>query len=609
MSLRTELRLRVLTWALLAAGPAAAAPFAPEAPEIEVRVNRPTLEFAGELPEGVDRERLRVFVDRDDVTEFAVWSGNRLKVKCPLPLELGEHVVRVIRAGASDALATLTVRVAPPGRSALSSGRFSDSLRLEAEDDGDSMSLSLKPHVDGRLEGPHGAVSYDVTLEHELEFEGDDDDLADPDAILQWERPGIAASLGTIASPVVFSDSEFLGITAHRRALDVTFGSRAPVSIFSNVADALPSVAGERGFEQRLGGGTWRLPIPGERLEIRVLGLTVEDRQADDAPVLFFSRPEEAHLFGALVTYRWSDSWTADLEVASSDREVTEGDRRTSQRDRAMRMHVDGSIGEHQIDVRLARVGGRFGNPGDPRLAVDREEAELDLSRRTARWSYRVSWRAGRDGLEDGVERTDEERLAVSLSRRFGELSAKLDWSRQVLDSTGADSKQSRSQLTLSRSWKGWHVDLTGGRTDTERQGYALSASEKDSAKLAWRWSDSKRWKLRGSVAHTRLREGTTRRETRDVFVEPGWTSSSGRVRVALHLASGDDRTPGLRDRRRRSTRGTLGWRIGASEEWILNVDLSTSETEDRLSSLDLSDDRARLALTYSPRFLWGAGR
>ncbi len=530
-----------VTASLLLCAPMAAKPFAPTKPQrgAQIRLLRPTLVFAGDLPAGVARDTLRLFVDDDDLTEFTAWDEGRLRITCPLPLEPGEHTAKVVVAGAkAEAVATLSFTVVAPGAAAVASGRFTDSVELESTDR-EGVTLALQPHIDGRLVGPLGNLGYDITLEHQLGFNGDDGDLQDPDAILEFERPGFAASLGTIANPYSFSESEFLGVTAYRRALDAKFGKRSPLSLFSNLADALPTVAGERGFEQQIHGASWQLPIRGDRLRIRLLGLSAEDRKAPTRPSATLSRPENARLLGALVSYRWNEKWETLLELATSDREVDEAGTRTSARDQAWRVELDGSMGDHKLNARLARVGGRFANPADPRLTLDREEAEVRLSRRAKRWNYRVHWRLGSDGLEEGVRSSDEERYSLTLGRKLGRklggIDASIDWSQQTITSARANSKQTRVQLRLSRGWKHWRVDLQGVTTDNERSGYGFSSTEQDSIKGSWRWSSEGNWTFRGSLGGAESRRIGRTRETRDLFVESAWRATSGRLRAAFN--------------------------------------------------------------------------
>ena len=626
--MRPRLRIAAVAigFALAGLAEAAAAPFAAVSPaaDRELRHRRPTIVFAGDLPDGIERDGLLVFIDADDVTEFAEWEGGKLEVTAPLPLQPGEHLAVVRRPPADGAgesrepLAALSFTIASPGALTRSSGRFTDSIELAYDSESEETTLSLRPHIDGAIEGGKTRLSYDVTAEHRFRSDGDDEDFEDPDAVLTLERAGLDARLGTLANVELaggrgrdgLASSEFLGMTAYRRALDLQFGASSPVgrpfSLFSNVADSLPSVRGERSFEQRIGGGSWLLPLPGERVQVRLMSLEVEDRAGKDEPLTALSRPQRASLLGAMVGVRWSETWRTTLEVAASDREVEESGRRTSHRDEALRLEVDGKLRGHRVEARLARLGGRFGNPADPRLAGDREEGALTLSKRGKRWSYRLSWRSAEDGLEDGIESTEEERTGLSLSRRFSRFEAKAEWKRLTLESASASSEQIRRRLTLGFRGQHLRLDLEAGRTTDERTGYGLAGSDQDNLKLSWRWSRGKRWSLRGSLGGSERVQGQRERETTTFFLEPAWSSPSGHLRAALNLSLGDDTVRGLSDRMRRGARGSLDWRLGAAETWFLGFELAAEELENGITGVTTRNDRVVARMTYSPEWTWG---
>lgn len=594
--------------------PARAQTFTVLAPDegSQTELLRPAVVFG--FPErsvsGSDRDRIRVTLDGIDVSEFLVWSTDHVRLRSPVPVSNGEHVVELTRHGddSSERLARVTFQTVPPDRQSTANMKLADSSTLELNDP-DRDTMTIAPHADGAIDGPWGRTQYDATWTQPIALDDTPQAALAPNFVVQHERGRLRATAG-VTKLESMERSQFLGLRTLRRVVEATYARPGLGSLraFSNLADAIPGAAGQRVFKQWIQGVAWQPAVGGRRVALTLTAESVRDRDASARTRGSFALPERGSLVGALAAVALPRGWNAAVEMAASRREVSAGAIRQNGNDSAFRFDLTGTLVGNTIEARFSRVGTRFGNPGDPGLKNDRQVGEVVVARRARRWNYRFQASFASDGLDRTRQSADEARyrLTVQASLRSG-IRATMNLDRQATDGARVDRVQTKSEWRLDQRRGRIRWDLRLGLTETDDRLRQRNVSVK---------------KLRGSVryAGTGLlmwsagggleSRDDSRRQTnrRNLFLEPVWRLGDPSRRLSFRLAYDFRRTPGRTDTRRLSGRSSLSWT--PSSAWhgaTLVVDVGWDRLTDRLIDTMRTNRVAALKLVFAPQWITGS--
>jgi len=580
--------------------------------EAEVSVDRPVIvyEFAAGSISATDRARLRFLLDDVDITEFAVWTTERVTVRAPLAVPDGEHTAAILAAGSSDAATLVTVmfRTVPPRRQSTVDARLSDSSTLELDRQKDDI-LTIAPHADGTVSSAWGTTRYDVTWTQPVDLQGmGSQALLAPDFVVQHDR-GRWQSAAGVTEAEALVETQFLGLRTHRRMIETTYDRPAfgRIQAYSNLADAVPGSGGQRSFQQWIQGVAWRPDLRSQRVSLTLLAETVRDRNGRDRTAASFSLAERATLVGAVARITLSRNWTAVSELAAS--RVESGGETTAGRNvaRALRFNLVGSVAGNAIEARVASVGSDFGNPGDPGLKSDRREAEVDLSRRARRWNYRVRASFATDGLDRATRASEETRYRASLGVRLpSDVRASIEVDRQEVTGDRRDRAQSKMEIRLTRSRSGLRLDLRLGFTETDDRLRDRTTMVK-MARGAIAYSAVDWWSLSAGGGIESRAVGRSETQVRSVFIEPVWRLGGPGLQATLRLAYDARRTLGRSDVRNLSGRGGLSWTLpGAWRVATLAVDGGWDREDDLLFDIVRVNRTAAVKLVFAPEWIHG---
>ncbi|HYX24231.1 MAG TPA: hypothetical protein VFC23_08780 [Thermoanaerobaculia bacterium] len=591
---------------LLGAAPAAAQDLTPVAPQPgeSVTLLRPAIVFAiPPLPAaaGLDRSQVRLLLDGEDLTEFLSWGREQLRVRPPLPVAAGPHAVEVRRRradGGEDVIGKVEFQAVPPRRRVLATGHLADAPMSE-KPDAKPVSLTVAPHADGALAGAAGEVRYDLTWPHV--FAAGAPAGPPPAALLHYEQGPFLTTAGATQG-TAFEGAKLLGIASGRQILEgrwdgLTLGR---LTLLTSLPDAPQGTGGERSFEQALRGASWQAASTG-RLAFRLFGQQVREQGNGDATAASsLSRAEDADLLGMLLGYRLGAGWEGEVEAAWSHRETRELGAAPPHgaADTAYRMDLHGTLAGTLVQARFSRIGPRYGDPANPGIVRDREEAGLDLSRTLPRWSYRIYGASSRDGLAAGLPGSRELLGGLALGATLPwEIRAALAWEQQRV--TGGPAPNDNRTATLDLSWTRNRLTLDLQGKDTASDG-AISRTLVHGWQATTLFSGGGAWSLAGGAGiETRSENGRPTRVS-TFSLQPSWAPLAGRLALALDFQGNTTRTAGQPAVDSLSGRGSVTWKLpdgwqGAS----LGVELGWQRIN------RLVDHRGALRLSFSPAREW----
>jgi len=594
------------------AGSDAAAPRATvraPAPGSTTQLWRPTVAFDVPDRDRAARARLRVLIDRTDVTEFAAWDATGVRATPPVPLTEGPHVAELIevRPGAAPGrLARVEFLAVAPRRRTAADLRMSDDGQLEAGTATDG-EVSVEPHVDGVVRTAGGETRVDATWDQDIPL-GTGFDGEAPVVTIEHVWGRMTAMAGMTAAGLV-TGSTLLGATSVRPLVGGAFdgGRFGTVSASATGAAALPGAGGDAAEHVWVQQAAWRIGrhgAQGTAAALTVLALAAGQQTGEPgAGESLAGERRESGGLGVLASVRLPGAWALTAESSMSYSRVQEAGAASTSRDAAFRVAVAGRAAGHQIEGRLSRVGPMYANLADPGLRSDRREADLEVSRRGTRLEYRMRAQESVDGLDRRVAGATERRLAGALAvRPAAGVEAGLEMERRTVDARDAARRESRvaARTTIARG--ALRTDVRGGWTGIADQRTGDASRVQVSGVV--------RWTIAGPVT---LAAGAARDERRGsgpstfglVHVEPAWERPGGGWRIAGALAFERTRTAweerGGQWVRAAATR-SLRWR------W-LTATLGLEGRLDRTRDLRTGDlrqaGRLTVSATWNPEGHW----
>ncbi len=194
---------------------------------------------------GSERDRIRVTLDETDVSEFLVWGADRVRLRSPVPVSPGAHVVELTRRGNGgddepEMLARVTFETIPPGRPSTANVKLADSSTLELNDP-DRDTMTVAPHADGAIDGPWGRTQYDATWTQPIALDDAPQIVQAPNFVVEHEQGRLRATAG-VTRLEAMERSQFLGLRTLRRVVEATYDrpSLGRLRVFSNLP-ILPS--------------------------------------------------------------------------------------------------------------------------------------------------------------------------------------------------------------------------------------------------------------------------------------------------------------------------------------------------------------------------------
>lgn len=547
------------------------------------------------------RDRLRLTVDADDVTDFVEWQGPSVRVTSPVPLPEGPHAaeLRELVDGAHRVLARVEFTTRPPRRSMAVDMRVSDASGLEA---GSAVAdaVTLAPHADGSLQTTGTTTSFDITWEQAIPLEAER--AFRPPLVFAEHTAGALRLSGGLTDADLQADTRFVGSRVFRQVAGASYdaGRAGTLSGYTNLADALPSADGTAARPFWIQNLSWRPRLPGSAGTVTLLAQHASSRNtADDegAPLL----SEQGSLFGAHARVSVGAGWMAAGEAVFSRLETDQVTGLHS--DYAVRGELAGKLAGQRIQARVSRVGTGYRNLADPGLQSDRQDGDVAIGWQGRRLTYGARFAIARDSLDGSVSRSDQRHVALSFSatpRPNWTLSADID--RRVLNRPTDDKVETRAVVRMGAGWGSLRTDVHGAtsRTDDSRLGSSSWTFLKAVARVGpWRTVT-----VSGGAGVDR-RTGVFDLKTGTVHVEAAFALIPVASRIAVTLAGDTEERTG-HDVDRQWVSASWSRQLWTSR-W--NVSLwfegRWQQTRDRASGRVDSGGQWLTRLAWNPEWTW----
>ncbi|MEW5984617.1 MAG: hypothetical protein AB1806_19875 [Acidobacteriota bacterium] len=563
---------------------------------------RPTVVF--EVPRAMQaaRDRLRVAIDSDDVTEFVEWQGDTLRVTSPVPLQEGPHAaeLRRLEADGVRALARVEFTTTPPRRHVAIDARLSDASGLEA---GSAVAdvITLAPHADGTLQSTGTATTFDATWNQTVLLDGGM--VFESPLMFAEHSAGRLRLSGGLTDADLQADTHFVGSRTFRQVASAAYdtGRAGVLAAHTNFADGLPSSDGTAERPYWIQNLSWKLRLPGPAGAITLLAQHARGRtDAADADA-FGLEAEQGTLLGAHVRLRLGAGWTAVGESMFS-RDSARGSR-SEPSDFAVRGEVTGKLAGQRIVVRTSRVGATYRNHADPGLQSDRQDGEVVVARQHKRFTYSARFAIAHDGLDGTVERTHQRHLALSVSATpRPTLTLGADFDRQMLERPSGDRDEARGMVRIGAGWRQLRADVHAARSTTRDS--STGRSTWTFLKAAGRAGPFRGLTLSGGGGFDR-RTGPFELETSNVFLESAFALPPIASRIAFTLAGDAEERTG-RHVSRRWVSGAWSRQLWTSR-WNLSiwVEGRWQRLSDHVAGTRHSGAQGLVRVAWNPEWAW----
>ena len=289
-----------------------------------------------------------------------------------------------------------------------------------------------------------------------------------------------------IVAPALYLNSQFITTAVPRQGVETqlktpggTFG------FYANTNDLAPGGGSGLAFHQQILGASWDLPLPKQRVELRLMWLG--SQESGESSMSSALTAGGGDLYGALLQVHLSQSWLWNSEYAWGYNTLDLAGSPQHTFGRAWRSGIAGSLGRAMLNFGYFDVGENFSSPANPMLSAMSNPGRRGITATAALPTGAGTFSLGYSFLESNVGSASSPAIRMnglmeSWSRALGPKTTLTLAAHETLTTTGnvpaavlllppdqqaaleADQRDLGSNLTVARQVGRWTLSLGGAR-------------------------------------------------------------------------------------------------------------------------------------------------